>query len=234
MAAAAARPLGLEAPVGVVEDLGPVAVGGDHVDHGHAELAVGVEQRYGALDERGRVLGRQRERGDLRIEVPTVQVDGHDGRVFLPHPRLDAPDDAGASAVGDRRRLLVVAEVQDRVHVLRGFGVGDEVGRARVFTAKSPDDVAVGLAQGVCDPVVALGREHRRELLRRLQARLGELNRLERDRLLDLIDLEAEPVRDRPCDSLDLIARGLLVLVAPAPPGAAAVRGLGHGVRGYL
>jgi hypothetical protein len=64
---------------------------------------------------------------------------------------------------------------------------------------------------------MALGGEHRGELLGRREPRFGQLDGLERDGLLDLADLEAEPLRDRLGYPLDLIARGLLVLVSPAP-----------------
>jgi hypothetical protein len=81
-AIAAAGALGLKAPVGVVEDLGAVAVRGDDVDHGDAALAVGVEQRDSALDQRRGALGRERQGGDVGVEVAAVQVDGHDGRAL--------------------------------------------------------------------------------------------------------------------------------------------------------
>ena len=76
----------------------------------------------------------------------------------LAHPRLDPADDAGAAAVGDRRRPLVGAEVEDDVDVLGGLGVRDQVGRVRELAPKAADDVAVGLAEGVRRP----GRSGRR------------------------------------------------------------------------
>jgi hypothetical protein len=39
-------------------------------------------QRHGAVDERRGVLGGEGEGGDRGVEVPAVQVDGHDGRAL--------------------------------------------------------------------------------------------------------------------------------------------------------
>jgi hypothetical protein len=78
----------------------------------------------------------------------------------------------------------------------------------------------------VGDPVVAIGAEDLRELPRRLQSRLRKLDRLERNRLLDLGDLEAEPLVNRLGRCLERAAVGLLVLEPPAPMLAPAGGGL--------
>jgi hypothetical protein len=69
----------------------------------------------------------------------------------------------------------------------------------------------------VRDAVVAVDREQVAELARRRQPRLGQLDLIERDGLLDLIDLEPEPLVNRTRDPLERPAVGLLVLVSPAP-----------------
>jgi hypothetical protein len=102
--------------------------------------------------------------------------------------------------------------------------VGDQVGGIRELAPEAADDVAVGLAEGMGDPVVAIGGEHLREPLRHLQARVRKLDRVEGDRLLDLRDLESEPLVTRPPDLLDLLAGGLLVLEPPTPMFAPARR----------
>src|SRR3954451_12115564 len=69
----------------------------------------------------------------------------------------------------------------------------------------------------MCDPVVAIAREHLVDALRRLDPGLRKVDLLQRNGLLDLVDLEAEAIRHGPGDPLDLIPRRLLVLVSPAP-----------------
>jgi hypothetical protein len=69
----------------------------------------------------------------------------------------------------------------------------------------------------VGDPVVGVSAEDLGELLRDLQTRLRQLDRVQRNRLLDLRDLEAEALVNRPPDALDLLAGGLLVLPSPSP-----------------
>src|SRR5262245_22654039 len=67
------------------------------------------------------------------------------------------------------------------------------------------------------EPVVAVLGEHLRESLRNPEPGLTQLHRIERNRRLDRVYLEPEPVRDRPGDALDLVIRGLLVLEPPTP-----------------
>jgi hypothetical protein len=93
----------------------------------------------------------------------------------------------------------------------------DQVRRVLELAAKAADDVAVGLSECVGDAVVAVDREQVAELARCLQPRLGEDDLIERDGLLDLVDLEPEPLVDRLRDPLKRAPVGLLVLVAPPP-----------------
>jgi hypothetical protein len=83
--------------------------------------------------------------------------------------------------------------------------------------AKSANDVAIGLAERVRDAVVAVGRKQVAEIAGRLQPRLGQLDLLERDRLLDLVDLESEPLTDRRRYRFQRRPVRLLGLVPPPP-----------------
>ena len=74
-----------------------------------AELVLEARPGRAGLDP-----GRLRDRVDLEHPVHPPQVDRDDAAVVLPHPRLDAADHAGASAVGDRRRLSSAHQFRTR------------------------------------------------------------------------------------------------------------------------
>ena len=84
----------------------------------------------------------------------------------------------------------------------RGFDLGlltgerDQVGRIGKLAAEPAHDVAVGLAEGMAEPLVAVVAEQ--VAWRRLEARLGQLNRIRRNRLLrpsSEPELLADPAR---------------------------------------
>jgi hypothetical protein len=92
--------------------------------------------------------------------------------------------------------------------------------------AERTHDVAVGLAVGVRCAVVELRRADLRQRRRRLEPRAGQLQRRQRNRLFDVAGAESELRADALRGRGDLGRRRLLVLVAPAPVLAAALRGL--------
>src|SRR5207253_1951180 len=76
---------------------------------------------------------------------------------------------------------------------------------------------AVGLAERVRDAVVRVITGDLGERCRRLEARRGQFDRVETDRLLDLGHLEPEAVADRLRSALEPGAIRPLVLEPPAP-----------------
>jgi hypothetical protein len=67
------------------------------------------------------------------------------------------------------------------------------------------------------DAVVAVLADDLGQRCRRLEPRLGQLDRLQRDRLLNPIAAEAEPLTDPRRRGLEVGAAERAVLVAPAP-----------------
>ena len=99
--------------------------------------------------------GGERGRVDLQHPVEAAQVEGDEGPLAEP-ATLDAADDAGAAAEGDHRGALGLGPAQHRLDLGLVAGQGDEVGRVLELAPKAADDVSVGLAEGVADPLVAI------------------------------------------------------------------------------
>jgi hypothetical protein len=95
--------------------------------------------------------------------------------------------------------------------------VGDQVGRVVDLTAKAPDDVAVGLAESMGDPLVWIRAEQVGQRGRWLDPRRRQLDRLQGDRLLDLLAAEPELLPDPRRGGRELGPRGLAILEPPAP-----------------
>ena len=193
---------------GVLEGLREVA-------EREAALAQVVLQRraeHPALDSR-----RGGDLINLQDAVEAAEVDRDGAAVGIPHPRLDAADDAGAAAVGDRRQPVFGAPAEHGLELGLGPGARDQVGRVLELAAEPTHDIAIGLAERARDAVVAVVAQHAGQCARHLDPRRAQLDVLERDGLLDALNLEAEALVDRLGGVLQSSAVGLLVLPAPAP-----------------
>jgi hypothetical protein len=156
----------------------------------------------------------QRLRVHLQDPIEPAQVERDERPVA--QPPLDAADDAGPAAEGDGGGALGLTPAQHRLDLRFVPREGDQVRWVLELPAKAAHHVAVGLAQRVRDPLVALVREEVAEAPRRLQPRRPQLDRLQRHRLLDLA-AEAEPLPNALRRRSQLLARRLLILVSPAP-----------------
>jgi hypothetical protein len=67
-------------PERIRRDLAAVAILGHDVDDGHTARPQRIEEGSRTLDDGPAALGRQRQRGDGRVEVTPVHVDGDHGR----------------------------------------------------------------------------------------------------------------------------------------------------------
>ena len=137
--------------------------------------------------------------------------------VLVADPRLDPADDAGAAAEGNRGEAVVGAPGEDPLEVGLVAGPGDDVRRAGELAAEAADDVAVGLAERVRGAVVVVGAAEVRERAGRLDPRRAQLDRVQRDRLGDLLAPEPEPLADAGRRRFELLAPERRGLPAPAP-----------------
>jgi hypothetical protein len=131
--------------------------------------------------------------------------------------RFDAADDARSAAEGDDGdALLACPREQVGNRVLVGRARDDIRGRPEV-TAESPQEIGVGLAVGVANPGLAVGRTPRCERVGRRDGRVGEPAVCDGRWLADRQRREAEfafqPVGKRAA----LAGRGKAVGLAPAP-----------------
>ena len=186
-----------------------------------AELVLEPRARGACLDP-----GGARDIVDLEHPVEAAEVDRHRAGVSIADPRLDASDDAGAAAVGDRSQPLVGAPGEHLLDLSFVGGMGDEVRRVLDLAAEAVDHVAVRLPESVRNPLVGVGAEQARERPRRLDPRGWQLDRLQRHRLLDRVGAEAELLADTRRRRLELGPRELPVLEPPAPVLAARDGGL--------
>jgi hypothetical protein len=95
--------------------------------------------------------------------------------------------------------------------------MGDQIGRVIDPAPKAADHVAVCLAESVRDALVGIGAEQLGDRGRRLDPRRRQLDRPERDRLLDLLAAEPELLANPRRGRLELRPCGLALLVPPAP-----------------
>jgi hypothetical protein len=100
--------------------------------------------------------------------------------------------------------------------------MGDEVGRVVDLSAEAANDVAVRLAERVRDALVRIGAEPAGECRRRLEPRGRQLDRVQRQRLLDLVAAEAEASANLVGGRRQSAAGELRALEPPAPVLAAA------------
>jgi hypothetical protein len=104
--------------------------------------------------------------------------------------------------------------------------MGHDVGGVVEAPPEGPHHVAVGLAVGVGRAVVSVRGADPGQIGGRLEARTRQLDRLQRYGLLDILGAESQVRADALRRPRDLGGRRLLVLVAPAPVLAPALRGL--------
>ena len=157
---------------------------------------------------------------DLDHAAQASQVDRDHPAVAVADARLNPADHTGAAAVGNRRQPPLGAELEHAAHVLLLARASDHVRGAVVATAEGADDVAVGLAHRMAHPLAGLGAEQAVEGLGRAQARGRELDRLVRDRHLDPLAAEAEPLAHLRGERLQRRPVERPLGVAPAPPAA--------------
>jgi hypothetical protein len=89
---------------------------------------------------------------EQRVQCPQVERDRR-----AVHARLDAPDDARPSAVGDERGAGVGAPGEHPLDIGLVAGEGDHVGRVVEPAPEGPDQVDVGLPVGMRGAVVGIG-----------------------------------------------------------------------------
>ena len=150
---------GREVAAGAGRD--PAAEGGElerlrEVAQGQVVLAELVLECGPAAPRPGSVPPATRCRSRARGRAG--EVDRDRAAVPVADPRLDPADDAGAAAVGDRRRTLLLAEAEHRLDLGLIAGEGDQVGWVGKLAAKAAHDVAVGLAERVAEPLVTARR----------------------------------------------------------------------------
>ncbi len=155
------------------------------------------------------------DRIDVEHPIQSAEVD-RDRRRLL-HARLHSADDAGAAAVGDRGRVDRDAPFEHALEVGLVGRVGDHVGRVVEAAAQSPHQVAVGLAVGVGGARIGLCAADRRQRRRWLDPGRRELQVLQPRGVLDVHRLEAQMLASAAADPVEVVARDLLILVAPAP-----------------
>ena len=115
-----------------------------------------------------------------------------------PSARLDAADDAGAAAEGDRPPRPASSTRRAPPRRRPRLGVGDEVGRARELAAEAADDVAVGLAERVGGALVlVVGEESPTSDAAACSRGARSSTSSQRHRVRDLA-AEAEPSRGCP------------------------------------
>ena len=125
-------------------------------------------------------LDPRRARGAIDLEHPVEapQVDRDRARVAVADARLDAADDAGAAAVGDRRRAALARTTRARAATSASSrGNATTSGTWSKRPRNAAHDVAVGLAVGVRRAVVQLGRADLGERGRRLEPRRAAARR---------------------------------------------------------
>ena len=179
-----------------------------------AELLLEPRAGRAGLDAR-----RARDRVDLEHAVERAAGRSTTAPRSRPRPRLDAADDARAAAVRDRRRARRrrTSRAPPRPRPRRAGSATTSGGWSK-SPAERAHDVAVGLAVGVRGAVVALGRATSPRARPAAPAaaraarppRAGPAPRARRP--------EARAARRSPAAAASqLLARRLLVLVAPAP-----------------
>ena len=164
---------------------------------------------------------------DLGDPAQPAEIDRDRAPVAVPDPRLDAADDAGAAAERNRGEPALGAELEQAPDVVLIAGERDQVGRSLEAAAEAADDVAVGAAHGMPDPIRRRVAEDLRERLRRPQPGRRDVDRLERHRLLDPVAAEAEAAAQLGCDRLQ---RGPVrgpIGIPPAPVAADAPVAIG-------
>jgi hypothetical protein len=176
------------------------------------ELILQARPERAGLDPR-----RPRDAIDLHDISEAAHVDADGAAISVAHPGLDAADHASPAAVGNRRQLLLGAPAQDLLEVALIPRMRHQVRRVIDLAAKAADHVAIGLAERVADPLVGVGAELRGKRGWGVHPRRPELDRLQRDGVLDVLAAESQPVADPRRRRLDLAARHGLVLVPPAP-----------------
>src|SRR5919197_5286191 len=125
-------------------------------------------------------------RVDVQQAREAAEVDRDRAAELLPYPGLHAAHDARPPAVRDRCDALGRTPIEDPLDLVLVAGVRDEVRRIVDLPAKAADDVAVGLAQRMRYPLVAIAGEDLTEGTRRLDPRRRQIDRFERHRLLHL------------------------------------------------
>ena len=174
-----------------------------------AELPLQLRPGRARLDPR-----RARAVVDLEHAVQRAQAQ-RDGAGVRAGPRVDAADDARAAAGRDHGEVRAGRPLQHRAQLVLVARRRDRVGRVREAAAEPAHDVEVRAPVRVQRARVRVLAE--RQPGRERDARGGQLDRLERHRLLRLRRAEAE-VRGEPGGGRAQLVRGRpLVLVAPAP-----------------
>src|ERR1700683_2070019 len=105
-------------------------------------------------------LNARRARGliDLEHAIQMHQIDRHRAAIVAATWRLDAADDAGATAVRRRGNLRAIAPFQNADDVLLIARERDHVDRIRIVTAKRADEITRALAVAVPGAIVRAGR----------------------------------------------------------------------------
>ncbi len=130
--------------------------------------------------------------------------------------------------------MLGRAPFEQALHLVLVPRARDEVGGVPEVPTEAAHDVGIGLAKRVGGTRVIVGRADSGKVRRRQDPRRGELDLLEAHRLLDLGGWEAEVCRQAAGRGADLLGRGLLVLVPPAPVLASASAHGGASVGGGI
>jgi hypothetical protein len=177
-----------------------------------AELILEMRPQRAGLDSR-----RVRGAVDLEHTVETAKVDRHRPRISAADPRLDPTHHAGAPAERNHGEPLLGAPVEHLLDLALVPRMGDQVRWVLDPAAKAPHHVAVRFAERVGDALVGIGSKDAGERRRRVDPRRRQLDRLQRDGLLDLIAAEPELLPDPGCGRFELRPGGLRVLEPPAP-----------------
>jgi hypothetical protein len=167
-------------------------------------------------------LREPRHRVDAQHAVEPAHVDG-DHRPRLVHRRLQAAGDVRPGAERDHDRVRVQGGPEQRGQLLLAPRAHHEVRNPPEVTATRPHEVAQALAARVHHPVHRLDRDRRDRLQaraqRRVDARLGDVQRLERDRgRRRAPDVHLEVLQHERTQRGLVLVRERDLLLAPAPP----------------